>query len=97
MPAIPRSNREAGVAAQRLGIQLPRARLVAHSKSNDLAREAVNCNAVLGGAVGWRWCFAASGRGIRLIGNYATTPLPSGAPKPQPIVARWSSGHEIAA
>jgi hypothetical protein len=35
-------------AAERVGIQLPRARWVMPSKTNDLAREAVSCNAVLG-------------------------------------------------
>jgi hypothetical protein len=35
-------------AAQRVGIQLPRARRRYASKKNDLAREAVSCNAVLG-------------------------------------------------
>jgi hypothetical protein len=34
--------------AQRVGIQLPRARWQSLSKSNDLAREAVGCNAGLG-------------------------------------------------
>ena len=36
--------------AQRVGVQLPRARCTrSHQKNYDLAREAVNCNAVLGG------------------------------------------------
>jgi hypothetical protein len=33
-----------------------------------ISREAVSCNAVLGLTSEWRWCFAASGRGIRTIG-----------------------------
>jgi len=38
------------VRAERVGIQLPRARCIeSHSKPNDLAREAVSCNAGLGG------------------------------------------------
>ena len=36
------------VVAQRVGIQLPRARWGKPSKNNDLAREAVGCNAGLG-------------------------------------------------
>jgi hypothetical protein len=37
-------------AAERVGIQLPRARCTERvQKRHDLAREAVNCNAVLGG------------------------------------------------
>jgi len=40
------------VAPQRLGIQLPRARWKRPSKPNDLAREAVSCNAGLGGRIG---------------------------------------------
>jgi hypothetical protein len=44
--------REGEGAAQRVGIQLPRARCTgSRQKTNDLAREAVNCNAGLGG----RW------------------------------------------
>jgi hypothetical protein len=35
------------VATQRVGIQLPRARHNAPSKTNDLARDAVSCNAGL--------------------------------------------------
>jgi hypothetical protein len=38
-------------AVQRVGIQLPRARRKKSLKSNDLAREAVNCNARLGAYV----------------------------------------------
>jgi hypothetical protein len=38
-------------AAQRVGIQLPRARWSKPSKSNDLAREAVSCNAGLDGGL----------------------------------------------
>jgi hypothetical protein len=34
-------------SAQRFGIQLPQARWAKPSKTNDLAREAVCCNAVL--------------------------------------------------
>ena len=34
--------------AQRFGVQLPRAQAQAFLKNDDLAREAVNCNAVLG-------------------------------------------------
>src|SRR6266496_4148123 len=44
----------------------------------------------------WRWCFAASGRGIQLIRNYATTPILLEATKPQPVVASKTSGYEIA-
>ena len=40
--------------AQRFGIQLPRARWNKLLKTNDLAREAVSCNAGLGGAGGLR-------------------------------------------
>jgi hypothetical protein len=36
-------------ATQRFGIQLPRAHWEKPSKPNDLAREAVGCNAGLGG------------------------------------------------
>ena len=37
------------VAAQRFGVQLPRARCIGRvQKTHDLAREAVNCNAGLG-------------------------------------------------
>jgi hypothetical protein len=37
--------------AQRVGVQLPRARCIGSpQKSCDLAREAVNCNAVFGGS-----------------------------------------------
>src|SRR6266542_3819984 len=40
-------------AAQRIGIQLPRARCTRRiQKRYDLAREAVNCNAVLDGGAG---------------------------------------------
>jgi hypothetical protein len=40
--------RKDGVAAQRLGIQLPRVRRTGSpQKRNDLAREAVSCNAML--------------------------------------------------
>ena len=35
--------------AQRVGVQLPRAQAQTFLKSTDLVREAVNCNAVLGG------------------------------------------------
>jgi hypothetical protein len=35
------------VRTQRVGIQLPRARREMPQNANDLAREAVNCNAVL--------------------------------------------------
>jgi hypothetical protein len=39
------------LAAERIGIQLPRARRTGSPQnSHDLAREAVNCNAVLGGS-----------------------------------------------
>ena len=39
-------------AAQRLGIQVPRARSMgSRQNSRDLAREAVGCNAVLDGAL----------------------------------------------
>jgi hypothetical protein len=38
------------MAAERVGIQLLRARRSRATKSNDLAREAVNCNAVLDGS-----------------------------------------------
>src|SRR4051794_5071371 len=37
-------------AAQRIGIQLPQAPTETPSKPNDLAREAVSCNAGLGGS-----------------------------------------------
>jgi len=38
------------MAAERIGIQLPRARCMgSRQKPNDLAREAVCCNAVLDG------------------------------------------------
>ena len=37
--------------AERVGIQLPRARWYRLSKANDLAREAVSCNAVFGAPV----------------------------------------------
>ena len=42
---------KAGIeAAQRIGVQLPQARCTSfYQKTHDLAREAVNCNAVLGG------------------------------------------------
>src|SRR6266545_4417750 len=43
-----------------------------------------------------RWCFAALGRGIWMIANYATTPLRIDAPKPQPVVVGCFSGHKIA-
>jgi len=37
-------------AAQRIGIQLPRARWQKPPKTNDLGREAVSCNAGLDGS-----------------------------------------------
>jgi hypothetical protein len=58
-------------------------------------RSGVGCKRGLGGHAGWRWCFAALGRGIRLIRNYATTPILLGAPKPQPVVALRASGYKI--
>jgi hypothetical protein len=42
--------------AQRFGIQLPRARRQKPSKKDDLAREAVNCNAGLDGRLGLWLC-----------------------------------------
>jgi hypothetical protein len=42
-------------AAQRVGIQLPRARCTgSRQNTNDLAREAVSCNAVLGRSLSLR-------------------------------------------
>jgi hypothetical protein len=41
-------------AAQRIAVQLPRARWNSLQKANDLAREAVGCNGGLGGSLGQR-------------------------------------------
>jgi hypothetical protein len=49
------------VAAERLAVQLPRARRRNLSKPNDLAREAVGCNGGLGRA---SWCASCLWHGI---------------------------------
>ena len=55
-------------AAERLGIQLPRARWRSLQKPDDLAREVVNCNAVSDGNLG-------GDLGVEIAGSLVTMPL----------------------
>ena len=61
-------------AAERLGIQVPRARLQQAKKMNDLTREAVSCNAGLGRPSDscWRCTIRTRSKTDPNLGNNAT-------------------------